>query len=133
MEPNRIRKSLGAEESFAEDLIDRAAIINALQEIADTLKSRIENNQTSGRTLTLKVKYADYQQVTRSRTVTESIQEVAEIMKIADDLLNLTEVEQKHVRLLGLSLSNLDCEKVEEENVQLTIDFHDYDSIGYVL
>lgn len=133
VEPNRIRKSLGAEESFAEDLIDRAAIINALQEIADTLKSRIENNQTSGRTLTLKVKYADYQQVTRSRTVTESIQEVAEIMKIADDLLNLTEVEQKHVRLLGLSLSNLDCEKVEEENVQLTIDFHDYDSIGYVL
>jgi DNA polymerase-4 len=124
VEPNRIRKSLGAEESFAEDLVDHHAIMVALEEIAQTLKARVESSQTSGRTLTLKVKYADYQQITRSRTMTASITEVTEMMAIATGLLESTEVETKHARLLGLSLSNLDCER-EEEYVQLTIDFGD--------
>ena len=122
VEPNRVRKSIGAEESYAEDLIDRGAITLALVEIAETLKRRIESNKTSGRTLTLKVKYADYQQVTRSRTLTESVLEIDEMMKVAEELLELTEVGQKNVRLLGLALSNLDCEREEPEFVQLTLD-----------
>ncbi len=122
VQPNRIRKSIGAEESYAEDLIDRGAITLALVEIAETLKRRIESNKTSGRTLTLKVKYADYQQVTRSRTLTESVLEIDEMMKVAEELLELTEVGQKNVRLLGLALSNLDCEREEPEFVQLTLD-----------
>lgn len=121
--PNRIRKSLGAEESYAEDLVERQSVIEALQEIAETLKRRIDNSETSGRTLTLKVKYGDYQQVTRSRTMTASIQTVDEIMKLALELLDSTEIEQRHVRLLGLALSNLDCEREESEYVQLMIDF----------
>jgi DNA polymerase IV len=121
--PNRIRKSLGAEESYAEDLVERHSIIEALQEIAETLKRRIDNSETSGRTLTLKVKYGDYQQVTRSRTVSASIQTVDEIMKLALELLDSTEIEQRHVRLLGLALSNLDCEREDAEYVQLLIDF----------
>ncbi len=121
--PNRIRKSLGAEESFAEDLIDRHSIISALEEIAETLKRRVDSNETSGRTLTLKVKYGDYQQVTRSRTLAASIYEVDEIIRVAMQLLHATEIEHRHVRLLGLALSNLDCEREEEEYVQLMIDF----------
>lgn len=121
--PNRIRKSLGAEESFAEDLVDRNSIISALEEIAETLKERIERSETSGRTVTLKVKYGDYQQVTRSRTMTESVNSIEEIMTIAVQLLESTEIEHRHVRLLGLALSNLDCEREEEDYVQLTIDF----------
>jgi len=122
VQPNRIRKSIGAEESYAEDLIDRESILRSLAEIAETLKRRIESNKTSGRTITLKVKYADYQQVTRSRTLTESVLEVGEMMRIAEELLDLTEVGQKNVRLLGLALSNLDCEREESEFVQLTLD-----------
>ncbi len=121
--PNRIRKSLGAEESYAEDLVERQSVIEALQEIAETLKRRIDNSETSGRTLTLKVKYGDYQQVTRSRTNSASIQSVDEIMHLALELLDATETEQRHVRLLGLALSNLDCEREDEEYVQLKIDF----------
>lgn len=123
VEPNRIRKSIGAEESFAEDLIDPSAIHEALREIAETLKKRIEGSQTSGRTLTLKVKYADYQQVTRSRTLTESVVDVEEMLKIGEELLESTEVASRHARLLGLSLTNLDCEKEESDFVQLMLDF----------
>jgi DNA polymerase-4 len=119
--PNRVRKSVGAEESFAEDLTDRQEMLAALTAITDTLKRRMEKDQTSGRTLTLKVKYADYQQVTRSRTLVESVTDAEEIMKIAIALLDSTEAEAKRVRLLGLALSNLDCEREDDEYVQLTL------------
>ncbi len=95
--PNRIRKSIGAEESFAEDLVGLEAMMVALEEIAVTLKNRLERHETGGRTLTLKVKYSDYQQVTRSRTCTESIADKALIVKIAAELLSTTEVEQKEL------------------------------------
>jgi DNA polymerase-4 len=123
VEPNRIRKSIGCEESFAEDLIDRHSIITALEEIAQSLKNRIDRNETSGRTITLKVKYANYQQVTRSRTLTESVTRVDDMMKIASELLASTAAEEKHVRLLGLSVSNLDSEREEPDCVQLTLHF----------
>jgi len=121
--PNRVRKSIGAEESYADDLIERHSMIVALEEIAAILKRRIERSETSGRTLTLKVKYADYQQVTRSRTLTESIYSAADMVKMALELLDTTEVSSKHARLLGLTVSNLDCEREEPEYVQLMIDF----------
>jgi DNA polymerase-4 len=121
--PNRIRKSIGAEESFAEDLTDRVAMISALEQIAQILMRRIDSSETSGRTLTLKVKYADYQQVTRSRTFTESVKSLDEIMKATSELLDLTEVESRRARLLGLAISNLDCEREDPEYVQLTLEF----------
>ncbi len=121
--PNRVRKSIGAEESFAEDLHDRYSMIVALEELAKILKARIESSGTSGRTLTLKVKYSDYQQVTRSRTVADSIGSIEEIMNLAIELLDMTEVDQRRVRLLGLSLSNMDSERAADDYVQLTLEF----------
>ncbi|MDQ5937199.1 MAG: polymerase [Cyanobacteriota bacterium erpe_2018_sw_21hr_WHONDRS-SW48-000092_B_bin.40] len=124
--PNRIRKSIGAEESFAHDLSDRHSFLTAIEEIAATLQRRVEKSETSGRTLTLKVKYGDYQQVTRSRTFAESIdvRDFSPIIKIAMELLDTTEVVEKNARLLGLSLSNLDCERESEDGnyVQLTLE-----------
>lgn len=119
--PNRIRKSIGAEESFAEDLAGRPQMIEALEQIAQTLDRRIKACQASGRTITLKVKYGDYQQVTRSRTFLEPVAEMNDVMKIAIELLELTEIERRNVRLLGLTLSNLDNETDTEEYVQLTL------------
>ena len=58
MEPNRIRKSIGAENSFAEDLSDKETILQELEQIAQTLQERLEKHQASGRTLTLKVKFS---------------------------------------------------------------------------
>ncbi len=122
VEPNRIRKSLGAEESFARDLIDVSSMLNALQEIAATLERRMLANNAAGKTLTLKVKYADYVQVTRSRTLTISIAKADEMLPIAAELLRTTEVEQRHARLLGLAITQLDGEK-DTDFLQLTLEF----------
>lgn len=122
--PNRIRKSIGAEESFADDLVTRPTMIDALLEIAETLKRRIDKNEALGKTITLKVKYADYQQVTRSRTTNEPITQIDTMMQIAGELLDTTEVEQKNARLLGLTISNFPADYEEESDViQLTLNF----------
>ncbi|HEY9789301.1 MAG TPA: DNA polymerase IV [Candidatus Obscuribacterales bacterium] len=121
--PHRIPKSIGAEESFAADLHDRHSMITALQDLAETLQRRIESNKTSGRTLTLKVKYGDYQQVTRSRTFAESLSNIDEMMDAALELLDTTEVAQRNARLLGLQVSNLDCEREADDYVQLMLEF----------
>jgi DNA polymerase IV len=120
VQPNRIRKSIGAENSYDPDLSDRTAIVAALTEIATVLKQRIDRKQSYGRTLTLKVKYADYHQVTRSRTLLQSIDTIEMIMSLAIELLALTDIEQKQVRLLGLAISNL-CQEEQANYIQLEI------------
>ncbi len=122
---NRVRKSVGAEESFAEDLNDSESMHKALVEIAETVARRLEKAGAAGRTLTLKVKYGDYQQITRSRTVTWSICKIDDILNIATDLLSVTEVSTRSVRLLGITLSNLDEDDDSSDAggvVQLTLD-----------
>lgn len=125
VEANRICKSIGAEESFAVDLSDRREMLAALAQIATTVQKRLGEKGTGGRTLTLKVKYQDYKQVTRSRTLAGSVQEAEEMLDIAIELLDTTEAAKKRVRLLGISLSNLDSENCSEETSefkQLTIE-----------
>jgi DNA polymerase-4 len=121
VEANRIRKSIGAENSFAENLKDKATIIVKLKQIALTLVERIELHQASGRTLTLKVKFSDYQQITRSRTFENCIDSLDAIMREAVALLEIVELEDKSIRLLGISLSNLDHQKKQLRTVQLSL------------
>jgi DNA polymerase-4 len=111
VEANRIRKSVGAETSYAQDLSDRSVMLSELETIAETVYQRLERHQTGGRTITLKVKFANYQQITRSRTVMKSISEVATIVALAQELFEAVELEGRNVRLLGISLSNLGCEE----------------------
>ncbi len=108
VEPNRIRKSIGAETSFAQDLGDRAIMLQEIETIAQTVKQRLESHQTGGRTLTLKVKFANYQQITRSKTVTDSIRELDKILTVANELFGAIDLDNRSIRLLGISLSNLD-------------------------
>jgi DNA polymerase-4 len=123
VQPNRICKSIGAETSFETDLNDYSVMLEALRAIALTLKHRADNKRTTGRTLTLKVKYADYQQVTRSRTLTTAIGGPERMMELAEELLTTTEVAHRPVRLLGLALSNLNGAETKEEYVQLSLKF----------
>ena len=120
VEANRVRKSIGAENSFAEDLRDKATIITKLEQIAVTLVERIERHQASGRTLTLKVKFSDYQQITRSRTFESCINSLDTIITEAVELLEIVELEGKSIRLLGISLSNLDGAS-RKEIIQLSL------------
>lgn len=120
VEANRIRKSIGAENSFAEDLQDKETIITKLEQVAETLIKRIERHQASGRTLTLKVKFSDYQQITRSRTFENCINSLEVIITEAMTLLETVELSDKSIRLLGISLSNLNRTK-SSEIVQLSL------------
>jgi DNA polymerase IV len=105
--PNRIRKSIGAEQSYFEDLREQQAMLDALQPIAEEVHKRLVAHGRYGHTLTLKIKYDNYDTITRSRTLETPIQSVAEILPLAQTLL-LTNVDiQRPVRLLGITLSNL--------------------------
>ena len=111
VEANRVRKSVGAETSYAQDLSDRAVMFHELETIAQTVYQRLERHQTGGRTITLKVKFANYQQITRSRTVISEIREVGTIVSLAQELFEAVNLEERNVRLLGISLSNLGGEE----------------------
>jgi len=127
VEANRVRKSVGAETSYAQDLSDRAVMLHELETIAETVYQRLERHQTGGRTITLKVKFANYQQITRSRTVMNSIREVATIVSLAQELFEAVNLEGRNVRLLGISLSNLGSEEQSfrasdlESSIQLVL------------
>ncbi|WP_267255951.1 DinB/UmuC family translesion DNA polymerase [Nostoc sphaeroides] len=69
VEANRVRKSVGAETSFAQDLSDVGQMLQELDQIAQIVEQRLEKHETRGRTLTLKVKFSDYQKLTRSKTM----------------------------------------------------------------
>ncbi|MEO1764432.1 MAG: DNA polymerase IV [Cyanobacteria bacterium J06629_18] len=120
VEPNRIRKSIGAENSFAEDLSEKVKILIELKKIAETLYQRIDKHQASGRTLTVKVKFADYQQITRSKTFENYINSLDLIIDISVNLLETIDLEGRSIRLLGISLSNLENEN-ELQAVQLSL------------
>lgn len=109
--PHRIRKSIGAENSFAQDLASLAEMSDALEAIAQRVTERItkasRNNQPCrGFTLTLKIKYANYQQVTRSRTFDQPVP-IEAIFERSKALLLEHVDRDRQVRLLGITLSNL--------------------------
>jgi DNA polymerase-4 len=119
--PNRIRKSIGAERSYSPDLRTLETMVAELEQVADKVIARLKENRRRGHTLTLKVKYADYRQITRSRTFMDPIGPDAPILEWAKELL-LTHVERdKPVRLLGITISNLEP-MGEISFVQLSLD-----------
>ena len=105
--PNRIRKSIGAEQSFAEDLENVDDMIGALGEIAEEVAGRMDKHQRYGSTLTLKIKYADYQQITRAHTLNDLLRGKDALHNLATALLVEHLDHTRKVRLLGITVSNL--------------------------
>ncbi|MBD0259662.1 MAG: DNA polymerase IV [Cytophagales bacterium] len=106
VEPDRIRKSVGAETTFDTDLTDPDDVREALGAIAQDVFARLERQGNFGRTLTLKVKFNDFTQITRSRTVTFLLNSLSSLQDLSGHLT--AEVDwSKPVRLLGLSVSSL--------------------------
>jgi DNA polymerase-4 len=118
--PNRIRKSIGAERSYAADLKTLEAMVTELERIADKVVARLKENRRRGHTLTLKVKYADYRQITRSRTFAAPIGADAPILTWAKELLMEHLDRRQSVRLLGITISNLEP-TAEPTYVQLSL------------
>ncbi|MGB3308255.1 MAG: DNA polymerase IV [Nodosilinea sp.] len=106
--PNRIRKSIGAERSFSPDLTTIAAMTDALERVVNEVMPRLQEQRRRGHTLTLKVKYASYQQITRSRTFVAAIGPESPLLAWAKDMLLAHLDRSQPVRLLGLTLSNLE-------------------------
>ena len=110
VQPERARKSVGIETTFRHDLRYEAEMVAALRSLTETICARLGRLQTAAMTVTLKIKYLDFVQVTRSKTSRHSQQDVEQIYPIVASLLHHPALPSRSVRLLGISLSNLDHE-----------------------
>ncbi|MGH7046155.1 MAG: DNA polymerase IV [Stellaceae bacterium] len=110
---NRARKSIGAENTFATDLFTHEAARDALQEIVDKVWAYCERSGIRGRTVTLKVKFANFWQITRSRTGQTRIATRSELEQFGNALLEPVFPVARGVRLLGISLSSLAAQEAE--------------------
>jgi len=122
VKPNRIQKSVGAERTFTENISSEIFLLKKLDKIADELESRMLKNNTKGKTITLKIKYSDFTQQTRSKTKANFIQKKTEFFPIVKKLLYQEKLKNS-VRLLGISFGNLDTEKKDPFWVQLKFEF----------
>ncbi|WGF90106.1 DNA polymerase IV [Marinivivus vitaminiproducens] len=107
VQPDRQRKSIGAERTFSEDLTEPAAMLAALEPIAGKLAERMAAAGQAGRTVTLKIKHADFTIHTRSHSESAIAANAAALMAKAAWLLERPHPPDKPVRLLGLSVANL--------------------------
>jgi DNA polymerase-4 len=107
---NRSRKSLGTEKTFPHDLVAREDIQAELRLVVDKLWRHCEAAAIRGRTVTLKVKYADFQIMTRCRSITNAVPDQGTLMRVSLGLLGPLLPPKKGVRLLGISLSSLQSE-----------------------
>lgn len=128
VQPERVPKSVGAERTFSENLSSEIFMLERLEAIATELESRLKPKKRAGKTLTLKIKYSDFRLQTRSKTLPYFISSSSMILENAKELLYQESLENS-VRLLGISLSNLNTEKKQSEphedsiHVQLKFDF----------
>ncbi len=104
---DRTRKSVGRERTYGEDLVTDEGMRDALDEIIEGVWERIESNGVAGRTVTLKIKYADFRQITRSRSREDYVADRATFSALAHELLDGVLPVPRGVRLVGLSLSAL--------------------------
>ncbi|WP_299115648.1 DNA polymerase IV [uncultured Winogradskyella sp.] len=132
VKPNRIRKSLAAERTFSENLSSEIFMLEKLDHIAKEVAKRLDRSKVAGKTVTLKIKYSDFTLQTRSKTLPYFVSDKIIILDTAKDLLYQERLKNS-VRLLGISLSNLNTDrsnltKVSEDkeksvSVQLKFDF----------
>lgn len=111
----RQRKSLGAEMTFARHLLDWDEVPPGLSPLIDKLWGAYSRDGLAARTLVVKVKYADFQQITRSRSCTEAIMSRAAVEQLSLELLRPLFPPRRGVRLLGVTLSNFDADNEPAE------------------
>lgn len=119
--PDRIRKSVGAERTYSEDIAELDAQLSALKAIAEDVSNRMKRGNHLGKTITVKMRYSNFTTHTRSRSITHFTDRENEIYIIAAELLEAHPREQAF-RLLGIAVSNLNTQNRNEDG-QLTLDF----------
>lgn len=106
VEANQETKSVGAEDTFPEDLMVIEEMNQEIEKIAVVVNRRLTERNLKGRTITIKIKYNDFRIVTRSKSFPEPLNETETIATTAKELLLATGPENSRIRLLGITLSN---------------------------
>ncbi|MBL7887131.1 MAG: DNA polymerase IV [Flavobacterium sp.] len=122
VKPNRTTKSVAAEHTFNENLTSEIFMEKKLERIAQELEKRLKRYAISGKTVTLKIKYSDFTQQTRSKTLPYFISDKGLLFETAKELLYQERLKDS-VRLLGISLNNLNTEVKKTVVVQLKFEF----------
>lgn len=118
--PNRERKSIGAEKTFEKDLSSQDSILEMMMPIAEKTWKRYKTQEVLALTLTLKVKYEDFEQFTKSKTLQQPFEKVIDFYSTIQEMCHEIPLNKK-VRLLGCTLSNFLNHK--PEGLQLTLQF----------
>jgi DNA polymerase IV len=109
VDPDRVRKSLGAETTFAQDLMHWHQVAPAVEPLCAKVWAACLKGGHAGRTVVTKVKYADFQQITRSRSSIGPIGSYAELERISLELLRPCFLPPRGIRLLGVTVSGFDA------------------------
>jgi DNA polymerase-4 len=123
--PHRVRKSIAAENTFETDLEASTRMTIELYHIARKVWERIEENQFYGRTITLKIKYMDFEILTRRKTLPSPLTHFRLFWDIAKEMLSHIDTSEKKVRLMGLSISNNEDAHLPPGGIQLKLNFKD--------
>lgn len=124
VKPNRIRKSIGAERTFGEDISDLNQMKERLAKIIDIVYDYMNKSDNFGRTVTLKAKTPEFQQFTRSKSFSSEVDDRVTLAEVVYELLEQNWKDWGSVRLLGISVSNLQNEhRIDGIGVQLKFEF----------
>ncbi len=124
VEPVRIRKSVGCEHTLEKDISRRSSAIIELYHVTTELLARLERTRFGGNTLTLKIKFHDFTQITRSITQSNDLTSMDHILPLAKQLLKEVDYENHPIRLIGLAVSNPKEERTDKPTwKQLALEF----------
>lgn len=119
VEPESVRKSVGTELTYEKDLTTRFQIVAELYKVEKELMERLAGAGTTGRTVTVKVKFSDFTQVTRSRTLPGYIRDFETLHREVSEIRKSLELEGSKIRLLGVTISNLENDEQEDPQLHL--------------
>lgn len=119
---NRISKSVGIEDTFETDMRDRKEMITEFTSLCEKLEKRLSGRSKEGRTVTIKIKFSDFTQITRSKTAAYYISSADDVFALVLELFGKVDTEDRRVRLLGVTLSNFydaDLERLTNPQLRL--------------
>jgi DNA polymerase-4 len=113
------------ERTFDEDIGDLEELTEIIEKFSEILWKDLQKHDIHGRTLTLKIKYSDFQQITRSRTLPSYLESETQIAGTAKQMMRSVHTDGRKIRLLGITLSKLkhaDLHDLSQDD-QLSLDF----------
>ncbi|RYG15209.1 MAG: DNA polymerase IV [Chitinophagaceae bacterium] len=123
VDPGEETKSVGAEDTLATDTNDISVMHSLLNQISLTVAKRLEQKQLKGKTITIKIKFEDFKQITRSRSFAAPIEKAEAIYKEAINLLNDAEIGFANVRLLGITVSRFYDDLLDDREIDNQLEF----------